>query len=127
MRCPDCGEEKPLEDFPRHRSMPSGRATYCKPCHNRRNRNSRARNGGSRHYHLVARYGIGAAEVEALIGAQGGMCAVCKKRPAVQVDHDHSTGVVRGVLCDGCNGGLGHFRDDPEMIRRAIDYLKKQP
>ena len=124
MRCPSCGEDKTPEEFPRHRNRDSGRATYCKTCHNARNRESKNRRGGSRHYHLRQRYGIGASDVEALKESQGGLCAVCRKLPAVQVDHDHVTGRVRGILCDGCNGGLGHFRDDPEVIRRAIAYVE---
>jgi hypothetical protein len=125
MRCPDCGDDKPLEEFPHHRSTPLGRATYCKPCHNKRNRESRARNGGNRHYHLKQRYGIDAADVERMVGEQGGLCAVCRRRPPAQVDHDHATDRVRGILCDGCNGGIGHFRDDADLIRKAIVYVKR--
>lgn len=61
-----------------------------------------------------------------MIKAQGGLCAICRQEPATQVDHDHrGSDGVRGALCDGCNGGLGAFEDDPEIIRRAIDYLEK--
>lgn len=109
-RCPDCGEVKPLESFCRNRNTRDGRATYCKPCHNARNRETiRRLYGNTRHYHLRQRYGIGAAEVEELIRRQGGVCAICEQEPATQVDHDKRTGEVRGILCDGCNGGLSAF------------------
>lgn len=124
-RCPDCSETKSLDDFPRHRSRRDGRGEYCKPCHNKRGRETKFRlHGGGRHYHLKGRYGIGAADVEAMVAAQGDQCALCRTRPATQVDHDHQTGAVRGILCLLCNAGLGAFRDDPEIIASAIEYLE---
>lgn len=113
-KCPDCGSNKRLTDFP------GGYGTYCKPCHNERGRETRQRlYGGSRHYHLRAKYGIGAAEVQALIDEQSGICPICLKRAATQVDHDHQTGLVRGVLCLYCNAALGAFHDDPEIDRKG--------
>jgi Recombination endonuclease VII len=70
-------------------------------------------------------YGIGADKVDSLIQKQGGLCAVCLKRPATQVDHDHTTGVVRGIVCLLCNAAMGAFRDDPKLIRRAIAYVRE--
>ena len=126
-RCPDCGEWKPNEQFPRNKRTKDGRHTYCKPCHNARGNESKARlYGGSRHYHLVRRYGISAGEVEALIDAQGGICLVCGKPDPEHVDHDHATHDVRGVLCFNCNGGLGQFKDDPATLRSAADYLEAE-
>jgi hypothetical protein len=123
-RCPDCGEWKPNDQFPRNKRTEDGRAVYCKPCHNARGRESRQRlYGGSRHYHLVRRYGVGAAEVEELIAAQGGVCAVCGRSDPDHVDHDHATKEVRGVLCFNCNGGLAQFKDDASILRSAADYL----
>lgn len=66
-----------------------------------------------------------AEDVDALVEAQGGLCAVCGLRPPAHVDHDHRTGSVRGVLCSGCNQGLGNFRDSAEALRRAADYLER--
>jgi hypothetical protein len=55
--------------------------------------------------------------------AQGdGACAICGK-PASVVDHRHSDGEVRGLHCNSCNLGIGHFRDDPAILERAILYL----
>ena len=125
-KCPDCGEEKPYSDFPRNRSTATGYHAYCKACHNSRGRESLQRlHGGSRHYHLRRKYGMGAVEVQALIDAQGGICPVCLKRPATQVDHDHKTGRVRGVLCLYCNAAMGAFHDDPDLIAKAIAYLER--
>lgn len=124
--CPDCGLTKYLEEFPRNKSSADCRGAYCKPCHNARGRETRQRlYGGSRHYHLKRKYGLGAAEVDDLIATQGGLCAVCRERPAEHVDHDHRTGTVRGILCLGCNTGLGQFGDDADVVLRAIDYLNR--
>ena len=93
-------------------------------CNNERSKASRDRlHGSTREYHLRRRYGMTSAEVDALIAAQGGMCAICLVAPAEHVDHDHETGKVRGVLCFNCNGGLGQFKDDCDLLSRAFEYL----
>jgi hypothetical protein len=53
------------------------------------------------------------------------LCAVCREREAKQVDHDHQTGAVRGIVCLLCNAAMGAFHDDPNLIRRAIAYVKE--
>jgi hypothetical protein len=126
--CPGCGAWKPTDGFPRNRRTNDGFAVYCKHCHNARGRETRERlYGGSRHWHLTRRYGIGAKDVDRLIAEQGGVCAICGRPAPEHVDHDHATGVVRGVLCFNCNGGLGQFRDAPEFLAAAIEYLRKRP
>jgi hypothetical protein len=72
-------------------------------------------------------------EYEALLEAQGGVCAICQGPPngkdpdIYHIDHDHETGVLRGLLCHSCNTSLGHFRDDVATLRRAIEYLSDPP
>jgi hypothetical protein len=125
-RCPACGAMKPLDQFPKNKRSRDGHAFYCKPCHNQKGRESRERNHGSvRSYHLKARYGITGEQAAEMLDAQDGLCAICRERPADHVDHDHLTGRVRGLLCFNCNGGLGQFRDDPELLRAALDYLDR--
>jgi hypothetical protein len=79
--------------------------------------------GGSRTYHLKRRYGISAEEADAMLEAQGGVCAICRLAPAAHVDHDHATGAVRALLCFNCNGGLGQFKDDPDLLHAAAYYV----
>jgi hypothetical protein len=126
LLCAECFEEKPATEFPGPRAKSDG-TLRCKRCHkNWRLRESTKRKYGStRHYHLRQRYGVGAKEVDAMIEAQGGLCALCQERPAEQVDHDHKTGKVRAILCLLCNAGIGAFKDDPEIIRNAIKYLER--
>jgi hypothetical protein len=124
-RCPDCGLTKPLDEFPRNRNTKDGRHPYCKPCHNARGKESKQRlYGGSRHYHLMRRYGIGADDFDRMVVEQGGVCAICGRPDPEHVDHDHETGEVRGILCFNCNGGLGQFRDDVDALRSAAVYLE---
>lgn len=73
------------------------------------------------------RYGIDGKTYLALLSAQAGACAICGDdiRYRATVDHNHLTGMVRGLLCNGCNIGLGRFRDDPIRLHRAADYIEK--
>jgi hypothetical protein len=123
--CASCAEIKPFEEFGRNRADPSGRTTYCKPCHNRVMAENKTKNHGSvRGYQLKRRYGLTEAEVEAFGERQGGLCTICLYRRPLHVDHDHASGDYRGLLCFRCNGGLGQFKDDTAVIRRAVDYLE---
>jgi len=60
-----------------------------------------------------------------LLEHQHGVCAICRTRPArtLCVDHCHVTGQVRGLLCSGCNLGIGQFKDNPALLQAAIAYI----
>lgn len=81
---------------------------------------------------LLRTYGISLEDYKEMLSAQGHKCAICDradnndKRPAYKkfhVDHDHATGLVRGLLCSTCNTGIGKFQDNTDLLRKAIDYL----
>lgn len=78
-------------------------------------------------------FGMTIAEYDALMEKQGGVCAICRGVEThgtfthLAVDHCHQTNQVRGLLCNQCNRALGGFRDDPERLRRAIEYLGGAP
>ena len=79
-----------------------------------------------RERHLRRTFGISQADYDTLLDAQGGGCAICGKRPgkiSLNVDHDHETGEIRGLLCVGCNNALGQFHDDSRLLRRGIQYV----
>jgi hypothetical protein len=124
-RCPDCAEIKALEEFSRHKNGSKGRGAYCKPCHNARGVASKQRTGGFAEYHRRQRYGMNLGDFDRLLENQGGVCALCGERPAEHVDHDHTFGPVRGILCFNCNGGLGQFLDRVDIMTKAIDYLER--
>jgi hypothetical protein len=68
-------------------------------------------------------------EYDRKMEAQGGVCAICGKTcvsgKRLAVDHNHSTGKIRDLLCGNCNGGLGKFKEDPELFLKAVDYLRR--
>lgn len=76
-------------------------------------------------------YGLPPGTYGILYNFQGRTCAGCRRAKGISkklaVDHDHSTGRVRGLLCSTCNRLLGHFRDDPETFLRLAAYLKSPP
>ena len=77
-------------------------------------------------------YGISMKEFNELLAHQNGGCAICKKpidalRRRMNIDHCHETNVVRGILCSGCNTGLGHLGDNIAGLQRAIAYLQNPP
>lgn len=61
--------------------------------------------------------------MQVLLTIQKRHCAICWDVLAEHIDHDHATGAVRGMLCSGCNSGMGRLGDDPTSLRRAADYL----
>ena len=80
-----------------------------------------------RDLHYRSKYGISADDVDAMLEAQGGGCAICGERPerlaSLHVDHCHDSGRIRGLLCLNCNQGIGKLGEDPERLRRAADYF----
>jgi len=81
----------------------------------------RQRESGSRN-----NYGITLADYDQMLVQQRGGCKICWKPPETKrlcIDHCHATRDVRGLLCGKCNTGLGCFDDDPDLLRRAADYL----
>jgi hypothetical protein len=80
----------------------------------------------SRRRYLMTTYGLTIEQYDAMFSEQGNRCAICRSDypgKTWSVDHDHTTGEVRGILCWHCNVGLGHFRDDVPNLMAAADYL----
>lgn len=117
--CETCGVSKPLTEFSFRKDNQKHRPD-CKPCRSTAT--------------AAARYGMTVGDVQALVEKQDGRCAICgthhtdiphksfAHNPLV-IDHDHTTGATRGLLCPTCNCGLGLFKDDPALLQAAISYL----
>ena len=77
-------------------------------------------------YRLRKRYGITSRDKQDIYDNQDGNCAICNKYVSLKdivVDHNHATGRVRGLLCNGCNTALGLLREDPETISGMQRYI----
>jgi predicted DNA-binding protein YlxM (UPF0122 family) len=85
-----------------------------------------------RRQNLLRSYDITLEQYDKMVEDQTGVCAICKLPPApngtssnkLNVDHDHTTGSVRALLCVNCNVGLGKFKDTPELLEAAAVYLR---
>lgn len=79
---------------------------------------------------LKRTYGLTPEDFDALLASQGERCAICRSddpgtKGMWHVDHCHDAGTVRGLLCSACNIGLGQFKDRPDVLRAAADYLEE--
>lgn len=74
---------------------------------------------------LKSRYGITPEQFQELYDKQLGKCAICQQtyHSTLHIDHDHSNGQIRGLLCNNCNRGIGHFKDSTELLENASKYL----
>lgn len=91
--------------------------------HNELRRQAHDRQKAAKKWYLY-RYGLTLEDLGRMRSEQEGCCACCgDEAQKLVVDHDHATGVVRALLCEPCNKGIGHFKDDPSRLLAAIRYL----
>lgn len=109
--CFRCRCWKPANTFSIDGSRLSGKASTCKPCTSAAS--------------TASRYRVSRADLAEMSRAQDGRCLICNRKRKLVVDHCHSDGRVRGLLCTRCNVGLGQFVDDPDLLRAAISYLER--
>lgn len=152
--CRKCNESKPLSEYRSHRSFNcntcfvSAQETERTRINNYQReyvrslnpdkKEARKQRALERYYadpqerqanNFYYKYGITKAEAISLQESQGNKCAICEQEltdsKKTHVDHCHETNKVRGILCLHCNTGLGHFKDNPELLRKAIAYLDR--
>jgi hypothetical protein len=70
-------------------------------------------------------YGIDVEDVKRMEIAQDFCCAICKERRRLAIDHDHETGKIRSLLCGKCNTGIGQFDENPDLLLKAAEYVKR--
>ena len=125
--CPDCGESdiaKFYVDKKGGRTNKVCRECHKKACNERWHARSPLDRWASRNY----KYGVTKEFLVELYEKQDGKCAICGEIPKTErglhVDHCHTTGSVRGLLCHGCNTGIGALKEDAEILSKAIEYLR---
>jgi hypothetical protein len=140
--CSGCGERKLVSEFSK-----GGQYRNCRPCTAAYAKEWRARDGNldrvregqrrtyARHSQkygirmLKTKFGVTEDDFNSMFERQAGRCACCGRHQTefkrrLSVDHDHQTGVVRGLLCSGCNTAIGQVRENTDVLKSMIDYLQ---
>jgi hypothetical protein len=137
-QCTKCQKYLPYCNFGKKANAPDGQQYWCKQCRNDDAKQYRkhgakgvwGKRRTTKENHYIRTYGITLQDKLDMIAAQDNKCAICKTDllslpdANVHVDHCHTTGKVRGILCLACNHGLGRFDDSPEALRAAADYIE---
>ena len=130
--CGKCKVEKKYSEFYTIglSNYPHGIGYRCKECDAkyRKERYDPARN---REKEYKIKYGMTLDDYNRMLASQNNKCAICNRKSNnhrqnkhLDVDHCHTTGKIRGLLCHGCNVGIGSLQDDVELLEKAIDYLR---
>ena len=136
--CTGCGEWKLSSDFYKCPKSPGGHRSACKSCSVAYGRKRRLADRDRvtnirRKSHIKIKYGISIEQYNQMLERQNGKCQICfcvfdlrgSQRTMPHIDHDHSTGKVRGLLCHGCNSAIGYAREDIDLLVNCIKYLRK--
>lgn len=139
--CTSCDIVRPLDEFYKNKSTKDGLASWCKVCHaadtSKRQRLPHVKAQRKAHKakpeikrraylkHVERKYGLTEPEYEHLFTTQGGRCLVCNEAAKLVVDHNHTTGEVRGLLCQFCNYLAGLLDTAPDRLEQVNNWLKK--
>lgn len=149
--CNACGENKPYSEFNKNKEVHDGYRYTCKECRRlgkksdpkfakitrkKQDKSIRIPYGTKARtteatervqINRLAKYGLTVTQFNVLQDQQQNKCAICSKPLGEKfcIDHCHETGKVRGLLCYGCNSGIGLLNDDPALLTIAIEYLRQ--
>lgn len=148
--CCKCKIWKPIDEFHKRFRSKTGLKESCKDCSNKHSKEYHSRNRNTRiiqikeyknknkdkiiEYKNLKKYGLTNDEYNNLLSQQNYVCAICKKAETskqhgtvkrLSVDHCHKSNKVRGLLCYNCNIALGHFKDNTNILAKAIVYLEE--
>lgn len=129
--CSKCGKTLPLNSFSDDGRGKQGKASRCKDCEKARKLEwNRQNKEWKRNNYFQTKYSISSKEYDIMFEKQDGKCAICSQTPEqthrkmLYVDHNHTTGKVRGLLCHHCNTSLGLAKDNIEVLYKMIKYLE---
>jgi hypothetical protein len=132
--CSKCKLELPLVKFSLKSKVRGTYSSICKPCHNiyvnlwyKANSSSQKKASslwkkGNKDRVVATKYKISIEEARTLLEETS--CKICGVQEYLHVDHCHTSNKVRGRLCVNCNAGLGHFKDNISLLKKAITYIK---
>ena len=140
--CRKCNESKELDMFYKSPGMADGYRSDCMRCHKdyakayrltERYKDTKRKYEATdkaklakRKHSLKYNYGISLDSYNTMYKSQDGKCEICsKKENKLNVDHDHETGEVRGLLCNNCNTGIGLLKDSQDILFQSQVYLLK--
>jgi hypothetical protein len=127
--CNLCSAVKSLAEFSKDGKSKDGHTSYCKQCKQQKDK-VRQRNydyAAMRRSKLGREYGLTLEEGEQLFKKAKYCCQICKSSKALQIDHCHATGQVRGILCHQCNSAIGMLDDSIERCQEVVRYLQNAP
>ena len=137
-KCVVCKIHKPITEFYNFKNSKDGKSYRCKVCDNvarkkyyETNEKSLEKRTERGRRHKYKKYGLTPEGYNILLMGQQNKCAICGSEETrstsheLSVDHNHTTGKIRGLLCNNCNRGIGLLGDNIDNISRAYLYLKK--
>lgn len=131
--CTKCKNLTDMNLFVKNKQGKYQKQSWCNPC-----RSKYYKENKPRFQHLIRngmlkrKYGIDKEGYDNLLKLQNGKCAICglqeqnHRNKVFNVDHNHKTKKVRGLLCNNCNRGLGHLKDNILFLENALAYLKEK-
>ena len=128
--CSYCGETKDYQEFRNDKRLKCGKRSRCKMCERKIDKEKFV--GERAHKHENARtkrmYGITLEDITSKIKNQNNKCAVCgedliSKGNNICVDHSHTSGKVRDILCRRCNMMVGYMEGSPQLVKDILMYL----
>lgn len=127
--CARCKLTKEKSEFYKNNLKSDRLTVYCKTCSKEIGAQTRRRPESIRskqNYHFYRKYGISIEEQERMFKSQNYRCKICNCIPTKPcVDHCHTTGKIRGILCNNCNFALGMFDDNVHILENALNYLRE--
>jgi len=150
-KCVRCNNVKSFNEFNKAKNNKDGYYSYCRDCGSNaarswkalnrkqykkqqqkwaKNNKEKVNNIANNYYQKKLKfqqYGITKDQYDSLLKSQSNGCKICgnnnENNRALAIDHCHKTGKIRGLLCGNCNRGLGQFKDNKELLSKAIKYL----
>lgn len=121
-QCRKCKKEKPEFEFSNDKGALDGLVNQCKECKRKYDEKRKHLTVSQR---LEREFGFLPGQLETILKSQDNKCSICQcTLERFCIDHDHNTGKFRSLLCYKCNNMLGMSDDDPELLRKGIDYIK---